>query len=251
MSKLYELLAVEGDLKGEFLKIVEETKTTFTKRSDHFSGHHKRLEMRDEDRKFEEASAEQHKHLDDTVGSKIDYTWRSVERYFDAVLQKETANQSACADLVLDGKVIKSNLPATFLLALESRLKDLRNVYAAIPTLPPGIEWESDAQAGEGIFKAAKPEVKAKTETRTEPKIVVEPTEKHPAQWMEQSQTTIVGNFITERKSGMLTPAHKSRLLGRIDTLIREVKKSRQRANSVETNNDRVGKALYDWIHEK
>ena len=35
-QKLHELLAVEGDLKGEFVKIAEESVVTFTKKADHF-----------------------------------------------------------------------------------------------------------------------------------------------------------------------------------------------------------------------
>ena len=41
---LHELLAVEGDLDGAHKKILEETRVTFTKRSDHFIGQHRKFE---------------------------------------------------------------------------------------------------------------------------------------------------------------------------------------------------------------
>jgi hypothetical protein len=46
----------------------------------------------------------------------------------------------------------------------------------------------------------------------------------------------------------MWTPARKSEVLARIDKLLNAVKKARQMANTVETQNLQVGKQIMDYI---
>lgn len=247
--ELHELLAVEGDLQGTFRERVAETTQTFNKRTEHFRGHHKTLKMKDEGRSFEEPAAEDHQKLESTVDEKLDYTKKDVIRYFDAFLQKERTNQDACADLEVDGEVIAKAIPATALLGFENKLKDVRSYYQAIPTLPPGTHWEIDETERPGVFKAREPEVREKTEKDIEHKVVVKPTDHHPAQIAERSITKTVGVFTTERWCGMITPGRKSELLGRLDKLIRACKQARQRANSTQVVKRTIGEEMFNYIH--
>ena len=246
MSKLHELLSVEGDLEGTYRKIIEETITTFSKKPDHFFGSIRSLEW------FSEGMPdhpEEHKALDTTVSAKLKYQEGHIIRYLDAVLQKEATNQNAVSDLVVDGKVLAEKVPATFLLGLESKLKIIRASYQAIPTLPPGIEWTADPQRGENIWKRVHPEEQYKTRTEIVPQILYEATKEHPAQVEKISETKNVGLFTRQVWSGMLTPAEKARILGKIDTLIRATKKARQRANSTEVEKCQIGKVLFNFIN--
>jgi len=249
-AQLHELLAVEGDLQGQFRSIVSETTQTFTKRTEHFRGHTKTLKMKDEERAFEEAAAEEYKQLESTVDEKLDYSKEAVIRYFDAFLQKECTNQEASADLEVDGKVLMKGVPATALLGFESKLKEVRQYYQAIPTLPPGTTWIVDPTERPGIYKAEHPEVREKTEKDIEHKVVVKATEQHPAQVAERSITKTVGIFTTEKWCGMHTPGQKSELLGRLDNLIQACKTARQRANSAEVVIRTIGKEMFDYIHK-
>jgi len=250
MGKMHELLAVESDREAVFKKVVTEAGDTFRKRSDHFLGHHKTLEMKEEGKEMAEAAAEDHKAMVTTVGKKLDYVSNPVVTYLDAVLQKECTNQVAKADLVLpDGTVLGKDLPATFLLGLESKLKFLRQMYENIPTLSPGTEWVADDQMGEGVYKSKHLETKAKTETTVEHKVIVEATEHHPAQIGEASITEVVGVFKTKHWSGMISPARKSELLGRLDVLMQAAKQARMRANSADTIDRKIGKELVDYIN--
>ena len=142
MPKLHELLAVEGDLEGTYKKIVDEAKVTFDKKGAHFFGVHRRLEMFDEDLP---KAPDEHQEMVTTVHDKLEYVNEHVVRYFDAVLQKERTNQDAKADIVVDGVSLAKDLPATFLLGLENKLKNVRSLFQAIPTLPPGRKWEKDS----------------------------------------------------------------------------------------------------------
>lgn len=251
MSKkavLHELLAIEGDLDGAHKKILDETRSTFTKKSEHFIGQHRKLEMFAEDGI---AYPEESKKMDSTVQQKLDYMMKTEIRYFDAILQKETTNQVAKAHLIIDGVTIAENLPATWLLGMETRLKHLRTAYEAIPTLQPGIDWVLDPTQGANIYKTKLPVEKLKTETVVEPVVLYAATKEHPAQVKEASKTLTVGKYSQTTWSGMISPAEKSALLGRIDKLIRATKQARQRANTTEVTVRTIGAALFDYINAK
>lgn len=245
-GKLHELLAVESDLEGTYKGILEETETQFTKHPERYWGQHQRVEFLNEGNPEE---ADVHKEMDDTVNSKLEYSAGHITRYLDAVLQKETTNQTAKADLVVDGVTIASGVPATFLLGLETKLKNIRRMYAAIPTLQPGIAWELDEKQGKDIYKMTHPEEKFRTQKVTKNHILYEATKEHPAQVETYTVDEKIARVITDKWCGMITPAKKSELLGRFDKLLRAVKKARQRANSVEVVDAEIGENLFKYIN--
>lgn len=243
---LHELLAVEGDLEGTFKKVVEETKVTFGKKENLFMGQHRKLEVFDESDKTK--YPEEIKEVDETVKSKLAYMVGHVSKYFDAIYQKEATNQMATSDLVVDGNVVAEKLPATFLLGLESRLKMVRSVLEEIPTLETGIKWVADPSKGEDIFCCEPPEEKMKTAKTFQHKVLYEATKEHPAVIEKWEETINVGKFTRHIWSGKVTSTEKSRLLGNLDKLIREVKKARQRANTQEAVTNKVSAKILDVI---
>jgi len=246
MSKLHELLAVEGDLEGIYKKILDETTQTFTKKADRFFGAVRTMEW------FEEGNPSvpaEHQSLTTTVKAKLAYQQDAIVRYLDALLQKERTNQDATADIVIDGVKIADSLPATFLLGLESRLKRVRAVYESIPTLPPNIKWEKDETKGDDIYSRAHPEEQLKTEKIFKVQVLYDATKEHPAQVEKIPETKNVGVYKKEVWTGLLSPADKSVLLGKIDKLLQAVKKARQRANTTKVVKTTIGKELFAYIN--
>lgn len=248
-TKLHEILAVEGSLEAQWTKVGTECVATFSKKANHFQGFHKWLEMFDENRKQEEQGATEHKELVDTVNGKLQHVWKYFSKYLDVVAKKERTNQLARADIVVDGNVLAENVPATMLLGLETRLKSLRQVYDAIPTLQPGIAWVKDPDRGKGVYKTANLTTATKTEKETRHKVLVEPTEHHPAQIDKWTENVAVGVYKTEQWTSMVSPATKSMWLENLDTLIRAVKQARQRANNTVVEPLPMGKALMKFVH--
>lgn len=248
-AQLHELLAVEGDLKGEKNKIKEEAVVAFSKKSNLFLGAIRTLEMFDEARKEEEPAGTERQEIATTVPAKLDYMSRAFTRFWDAKLQKETANQEARADVVIGKSVFIKDMPVTFLLGMEEELKQLRVTCDGIPTLQPGIEWIRDSQKGIGYWKALHPITKHKTEKIIQSKIIVPPTTEHPAQIREWTEDMPVGRYVTESWSGMISPAEKSNILGKIDIILRAFKKARQRANNQEVKKATIGKQIFDFIY--
>lgn len=249
MGELHELLAVENDLKNKFQTLVQETLTTFNKRTDHFVGHNKKVRALNESRQMEMDAFEENKPVDTTVQEKLDYLMGTVIEFWDAKAQKELTNQFAKADVVLDGFELR-DVPATLLLAMESQLQYLRNmVYFNIPTLAPGVEWVKDETLGRGIYKTADTEKRTKTEKTIQHKVLVQATDKHPAQVEKWNADVPVAIVETQKFSGMMTPAEKSKMLSKIDKLIVEFKKARQRANKEEIKHIDLGKKIFDYIN--
>jgi len=253
-AQLHELLAALGDLDARSSKAQKEGIETFSKRVNHFLGSHKVLRsFREEDKNLEE-SAEQHQALTTTVGAKLRYIEKPVAAWLDAFLQKEATNQTAKADLVVDGKVLATGLPAPFYLGLEKELKQIRSLFESIPTLQPGIQWVEDktttaADNSKGVWRVAHPVRKLKTKQTVAHKILVPATDHHPAQIEKWTEQEPVGEFIEEVFSGMVTPAEKSRLLNNVTKLITAAKRARMRANKAEVVKLAIGKALFEYMH--
>ena len=247
MSKLHEILAVEGELEGAYKKILEEAKVTFDKKPVHFTGAVKKYEPFDDAQKATD-STEERLEMVTTVHKKLDYMFQHVIRFIDCTAQKDRANQLAKANIEVDGKIFASDVPSTTLLGLESKIKQWRDVIDSVPTLPPGITWEVDENIGKGVYRRKHPEQKFRTAKTFKHTILVAATDKHPAQLEKWQEDINVGKYITESWSGMLTPSEKSEMLGRVDTLARAVKTARQRANCKEVENINVCKPLVNYI---
>lgn len=249
MGKLHELLAVEKGLESAAGDAVRGARDAFTRKQNHFLGAIKRYEPFDEAKRHEEATEEHHEMVATVPGTLAD-VMAHVTRWFDAVLQKEATNQTARADIVLGGKTLARDLPATFLLGLESKLRQLRQMVAEVPVLSAGVKWEPDQTRGQGVYVAAHPEEKFRTKKVVEHKIIVPATKEHPAQVEKWNADQNIGRYITEKWSGMASPADKATLLRRLGDLERAVKQARQRANGVEVLEREVGEAIGNYLLE-
>jgi hypothetical protein len=248
MAKLHELLAVESDLEGTYNRILKETGTNFLKHPDRYFGKHQRVESFDENAPKE---SDVHKEMDDTINGKLKYSQKSVVRYLDAVLQKERTNQEARSDLVVDGTIIAKDVPATFLLGLETKLKKVRtHLYETIPTLQPGVKWEKDSSFGDDVYRMVNSEEKFRTKKVMKNHVISPATDKHPAQVNVYNEDEKVARVIIDTWCGMISSAEKSQKLNKVDKLIRAVKKARQKANTTEVVNMTIGKELFDFIEE-
>jgi hypothetical protein len=173
----------------------------------------------------------------------------SFVSYWDLRLQKEQANQMATADVIINGKSIFTDIPVTFLLNMEEELRQLRRVYAAMPTLRPGTEWVPDEIKGRGIYKSKHPVETSKTEKTIQHKVIVQATEHFPAQYEKWSEDKPIGKYITENWSGMISDVDKAVLLSRVDVMLAAFKQARQRANCTKTDPMQIGKEILAYIN--
>ena len=244
-GKLFEVLAVEGDSQGRAAKLVTETKTVFSNKENLFKGHIRTLKLFNRNTEnITEIEALELKDttqvkVESTVPESLNYMACVLGDYWDVMYQKEATNQVAKSDIVLDGQVLLKDVPVTFLLCMENRMKDIRPVLEAIPTLSPGVDWKLDSAYGNYIYKAPVTN-DVKTKEDIDYRIVVQPTDKHPAQVVQTKQQFNIGQYARTEWSGLISSAEKAVLLDRFDKLARAIKEARQRANDVEAVTTKV-----------
>lgn len=249
MTKLHELLAVEKTRSNAATKLLDETAHKFAKEH-FFSGHLKTLTMLVDSPENQaiEAAARDEKTLPTTVPETLEYAlkfWADAE---DVIFAKNKTNQLANADLFFRGNTLVSNVPVDELLGLEVRLEKLRQVITAMPSLDASKEWAKSSSGRNGEYVSTTDEVTSKTEKVTTPVVMYEATEKHPAQIQIVNTDRVVGTFTKIIFSGAATSKQKADAIAVVDDLLVEVKQARQRANSVEASNEKIGTTITNLI---
>lgn len=247
MGKMHELLAVEKDIVGRASATIMETLKTFKeKAAEFFTGYTKTYTPNDANDR--DLVPPESKELVDTVPSKLKYTFGVLEAEYDWLLQKESTNQNARADLIVDGKTIGTALPATFLLTLENRLTKVREVILNAPTLPNGPKWVEDPQKGNFVFKLSDAQIQYRTRKTPVPFVLHEATDRHPAQVSKEEKTETVGSYSSMFWDGRVTSAYKSQMLERVDKLLMAVRKAIRKANDVESVDNTIGRTIFSYI---
>lgn len=243
MGQLHELLAVEGDLKRAAEQEVKRIAALFVQGISRFQGLIKTYKP------FEEGG----ESFPDEIVPRATSVQEELEelkavfgKWIDSNVQKESTNQIAIADLVVDGKTLFTEVPATALLNLESKLTILRNLLQATPVLDPAKVWEWDEN--KGAFLAA-PEVRYRTQKKLRSKEVSPATVKHAAQVETWREDVRIGEWKTVIESGMLTIVEKKALLDRLTRLLEATKKARQRANKAEVETGKMADVLFEYIY--
>ena len=244
-NKLHEILAIEQDRKNKANQTLGEAKKIFSKNAILFDGMIKKYVPTEENA---EQIPDETKEMVSTVKQSINDTLQAVIISMDATLSKEETNASgtAKADLIVGEKMF-GTFSATTLLALESQLSKVLDLYKNIPTLDTARKWNFDEQ---NDFYRTDEEVKFRTIKR--PKVIVkyEATDRHPAQTELVNIDFQVGKYETTYFSGRITPLQKKQLIDKLEALITAVKIARAKANNVEVNNVKLGQEIFNYLNE-
>ena len=246
--QLHELLAVEKDLQGQANETLAETAKVFD-RKELFKGGVR--SYRPFDAKDEHLAKDEYEEVGTTVEKRLDYTGKRLAKYWDAVLQKEKTNQTASADIVVNGETIAEAVPATMLLGLETKLRQFREAIKAMPTLDVKTKWEA-ADGQIDVQVTSHDDVQFKTEKKTKPVVLYEAVVKDgvgiPANVKEAIENINIGKYTTKIFSSAVTSSRAAEVLGRTDELIRAVKKARQRANKAPIQKGNLGANIFKYI---
>ncbi len=239
---LYELLAVEQEKKANAERARSQSLESFRSSQGHFSGMRRTFKPFAVDESKGETGAEQleaETHIAKTVIEELEATLAIVGRSFDVGLQIDEANTRARADLIVGGEVLAADVPATFLLQLEKRLRQIRILFKEIPTFDPIRIWQPDPGADRPHVLRAEPVTTVRKQRVRKYNVMVEATPEHPAQVDILEVDAPVGEIRSYDWTGMISPGRKRALLERIDELIEATKAARSRANSVQIDLDR------------
>lgn len=172
----------------------------------------------------------------------------ATTKLVDTQLTKETANTQAFADVVVDGDVLISQAPVTFLLQFEKQLvQEVRGLISSLPTLDPAQEWEPEASERAGVFTTQVIK-RHRTKKLERPIVLYEATEKFPAQTQMITEDVLAGYWNEKRFSGAISGQRKQELLDKVDKLIAAVKYAREAANARDAEPQTVGDEVFGYL---
>lgn len=170
-------------------------------------------------------------------------------RYLDVTATKDWGNMGeggARADVEIDGNLILSNVPATYLLFLEKRLAELHADLRKIPVQSAAEDWLPSTDPG--VFRTEPirtPKTKAQVHFD-----VVGLTKEHPGQVVKTQEEIIAGYTTTVKLTSAPTPERLGELLERIATLREAVQVAIHDANKIDVSDIRVSNAVFGYIFD-
>lgn len=249
---LHEILAIEQEVKANAERARTQLIETFRTKQSHFTGIRRTFRPFAVDEGGNEAGGERleaETQLAKTVPEQLDLVLREVGKALDMGMQLDEANTRAKADIVVDDQVLLSDVPATFLLQLERRLRELRAVFKEIPCFDPVRLWSADPAADKKHVLRAEPVTTIRKQRVRKYNVMVEATKEHPAQVDIVEVDEPVGEIRSYEWTGMLSTGRKTALLEQLDRLLAAVKQARSRANTVTVDRKlTVAKVLGDFL---
>ena len=248
-KKLYELLAIEGQLKDQVQATRTDLRATFEKKRHLFEEKRKTFTPNVEGAAV---TVEEESSIQSTVASELRWLAGLWTGAMDSSFQIAHGNTKAFADVVLDDDtVLLRDVPATALLELEKRAGELLDLIKAVPTLDPAKGFALDPSREAGIYRARDVR-KSRTQKIQEPLVLLQPTEHHPGQAQLITVDRPTGTILEQEWSGLITPSTKASLLERVERVRRAVKAALQRANAVDLGDvrPRCGQTIFDYVFD-
>lgn len=241
MAKLNQILAIEKGIKtrvyGEFTELHQATQKPGL-----MNGFHKSYQPRDEEGETYPPESQKVQH---NAADVLDRVAAGLAELFDITATKDWANCTARADVVVDGRALIKDCPATYLLFLEKQLSDLHTFIGKMSELDPGADWNVDP--GTGLYKT-EPMTTQRTKKVQKPITLYEATKEHPAQTQLITEDVIAGQWLTIKYSGAIAAPRKKQLLNRIEKLNQAVKFAREQANAAEATDKKLGREVFDYL---
>lgn len=240
--KLNQVIAIVKGKKSQSQEIVTKLYQTLEKKSELFSGISRIYRPKNEDG---DKRPPEKKIVQQTVPNILETIKESYADMINMVATLDIGNCIAKADVVIDGKVILKDVPATHLICLEKQVGDISTFISKLPILDIAEEWKWNSSVG---YYTSEPR-----ETTSSAKVVkfitaYEATEHHPAQIKESTMDEIVGYWTTTLMSGNIKADDKKELLNKIRKFSDAVKIAREEANSVDVKESNFGTLITEYL---
>lgn len=240
-KRLNQIVAIERDVKAKGYKDVTK-EFHLLQKPEVVNGMQKTYSPKDEDgEKFPAESKNVQVKVKDALREIHD---RNRE-LFDLVLTKDTGNQTARADVVVDGTVVIKDVPVPTLLFLEKQLEDMHTIVSKLPVLDPAEQWKLDE--AQGLY-VTPPIETVKTKKQKKAIVMYPHSAEHPAQTQLIDDDIIVGTWTMIKHSGAIPNDKRQALVRKVETLQKAVKQAREEANMAEVAELRMGDTVFSYL---
>ena len=242
MPKLNQINAVVTARKGDAEKQITELYKLIQKEQ-LFTGRERTYRPLDEinGQKLPPESQRVQQRADDLIRQARE-KWTEL---WNLILTQDTGNQSAKADIVVDGKTVLAHVPVTTLLFLDKQVNDLETFVSKLPTPDPAEEWAHDPNSG--LLRSRANE---SLRTSKEPTVIVkyDATKEHPAQTELFTKDVPVGTWTQILYSGCIAADRKNAILARVRKLQDAIKVAKEQANLLEIERQKAAEALFGYV---
>jgi len=240
-QRLSALLAQRDGIKSRTNKEFANIQKT-VKKAEMFQGLTKTYEKKDEDGDdFPPQAVRVRARVADLLDSVRDL----ATDQFNAEASVDRGNQTATANVEVNGATLLSDVPVVTLLALERDLKQIREFVTHLPTLDPTFDWKLDVAAG--VYKTDELRTNRQVKSK-KPIVLYDATDNHPAQTQLISEDRVVGEWVTVQSSGAIPSDERKKIIKRCDTLLDAIKTAREEANSIKVQPVDIGSPVFAYL---
>lgn len=168
-----------------------------------------------------------------------------LARLLNVTAARDYANCVARASILVDGKPLVEDVPATYLLWLEKTLVQLESFVRHLPQLAADETWHRDEAQGLWATKAVETLRTKKVPTAF---VRAAATPQHPAQVDLIMEDVPEGTWTLVKYSGALPAPRVRELLARVRTLLEAVKTARAEANMQVVADQDIGTKLLEHL---
>jgi hypothetical protein len=189
-----------------------------------------------------------------TIPELLELTQKSLTRLFDVQYTREFGNTFARADVVLDGVTLLSDVPAGYLLFLETQIAMLvSKLVDKLPQLNPAVAWDDadDPTLPRGVRKAAPRKThragRVKQVQVLSPNMVID-NKSFPGNFVPYETEKVVGYWTEVRTSGQLPAREVQEMHRRGMKLLEAVRFAREQANTAEVEDKQAGDVVLGYL---
>ena len=187
-----------------------------------------------------------------TVPDLLELTSKSLTRLFDVKYTREFANTYARADVVLDGETLLTDVPAGYLLFLETNIASLvKELVDKLPQLNPATTWDDDPALPQGVRKAAPRKTHRAERVRQvqvlSPNQVID-GKPFSGNFQPYETEKIVGYWTEIKTSGQLPARDVQEMHRRGMKLLEAVRFAREQANTAEVEDKEAGGKVLGYL---
>jgi len=168
-----------------------------------------------------------------------------LTRMFNIVADKDWANCTARADIIVGTHTILSDVPVTYLLFLEKQLKDIHIFVEKLPVLDPSEVWHFDAATNSWGNESVQT-IKTKKVPKNHVKFGGD--EHHPPQVDIFTEDVVQGRWTQVKYSGALPAARVNLIIRRVEALQAAVTFAREQANMTPVESHSIGSAIFGYL---
>lgn len=166
-------------------------------------------------------------------------------RYLNDSIALNQGNTIALVDVVVNGEIMFSKVPPTFLMELKKQLIELHTMISKLPTLDPSTQWQFNANSGVYV---SSPMTTFKTQKTKRMMTLAPATDKHPAQVTTWDEDVAVGTWTKVDLSGAIPLPLRNSLVAKVVTLQTAVEDALSEANATKVKVFEGGQKVVEYL---